>query len=388
MRVSREGAHPFDRIGGGRNAAGHRLEDGSMALVGAAGGEEQQIRGTVVLGQIRLVIARPDHSVGEAEGGGEGFEGGAVLAVADDHQAAGNEAAQMREGVQSLFEAAAKGDLADDRDDRLILADAVQRAGVRSIRSELPVIERRRGEGRHAFLECGCVAKVVVDDEEQIGAVDEGAREEVGAQNATRVKGAGQPHLVIARQKAGQPMVVGEVRVDDVESVAGHDPLEGLGRPMEGHRVLGFLDERMGEVAVGELCLQLVSADIGVVGIHAGEAQCLDFGKGWRRGAGPSISRGEVEDFQLIICRLIYSRPMAVDQELLEILACPLCKEEVKLVPLAETRRASVRDKFREKFRNEEPVVEQGLQCVRCHRVYPIVSDIPVMLVEEAFEEN
>ena len=78
---------------------------------------------------------------------------------------------------------------------------------------------------------------------------------------------------------------------------------------------------------------------------------------------------------------------MAVDQELLEILACPLCKEEVKLVPLAEARRSSVRDKFREKFRGEEPVVEQGLQCVKCHRIYPIVSDIPVMLVEEAFEE-
>lgn len=78
---------------------------------------------------------------------------------------------------------------------------------------------------------------------------------------------------------------------------------------------------------------------------------------------------------------------MAVDQELLEILACPLCKEEVKLVPLAEARRASVRDKFREKFRGEEPVVEQGLRCVKCGRIYPIVSDIPVMLVEEAFED-
>lgn len=78
---------------------------------------------------------------------------------------------------------------------------------------------------------------------------------------------------------------------------------------------------------------------------------------------------------------------MAVDQELLEILACPLCKEEVKLVPLAEARRASVRDKFREKFRGEEPVVEQGLRCVKCGRIYPVVSDIPVMLVEEAFEE-
>jgi hypothetical protein len=78
---------------------------------------------------------------------------------------------------------------------------------------------------------------------------------------------------------------------------------------------------------------------------------------------------------------------MAIDAELLEILACPLCKQEVKLVPLPEGRRNTVRDKYRDKFRGEEPVVEQGLQCVKCHRVYPIVSDIPVMLVEEAFDE-
>ncbi|HEU4523192.1 MAG TPA: Trm112 family protein [Thermoanaerobaculia bacterium] len=78
---------------------------------------------------------------------------------------------------------------------------------------------------------------------------------------------------------------------------------------------------------------------------------------------------------------------MAVDQELLEILACPLCKEEVKLIPLSEQRRTGVRDKYREKFRGEEPVVEQGLQCVKCRRIYPIVSDIPVMLVDEAFDD-
>jgi uncharacterized protein len=84
---------------------------------------------------------------------------------------------------------------------------------------------------------------------------------------------------------------------------------------------------------------------------------------------------------------LCYSPPMAVDQELLEILACPICKEEVREISLPENRRNSVRDKYREKFRGEEPVVEQGLQCVKCSRIYPVVSDIPVMLVEEAFED-
>ena len=78
---------------------------------------------------------------------------------------------------------------------------------------------------------------------------------------------------------------------------------------------------------------------------------------------------------------------MAIDAELLEILACPICKEEVKPVALSDGRRTELRDKFREKFRGEEPVVEQGLQCVKCRRIYPIVSDIPVMLVDEAFEE-
>ncbi|MHB0969128.1 MAG: Trm112 family protein [Thermoanaerobaculia bacterium] len=78
---------------------------------------------------------------------------------------------------------------------------------------------------------------------------------------------------------------------------------------------------------------------------------------------------------------------MAVDAELLEILACPLCKEEVKIIPLSEARRSEIRDKYRDKFRNEEPVVDEGLRCIKCHRIYPVVSDIPVMLVEEAFDE-
>lgn len=81
-------------------------------------------------------------------------------------------------------------------------------------------------------------------------------------------------------------------------------------------------------------------------------------------------------------------RAMAVDAELLEILACPICKEEVKVVSLSEARRTEVKDRYREKFRGEEPVVTEGLQCTKCHRIYPVVSDIPVMLVDEAIEES
>ncbi len=52
---------------------------------------------------------------------------------------------------------------------------------------------------------------------------------------------------------------------------------------------------------------------------------------------------------------------MAVSQELLEILVCPACKTPVKLTP-----------------------DQRGLKCASCRRVYPIRSDIPVMLVDEA----
>ncbi len=48
-----------------------------------------------------------------------------------------------------------------------------------------------------------------------------------------------------------------------------------------------------------------------------------------------------------------------IDKELLDILACPLCKEEVKL--------------------------EDGkIVCTKCGRRYPIKDDIPIMLIEEA----
>jgi uncharacterized protein YbaR (Trm112 family) len=52
---------------------------------------------------------------------------------------------------------------------------------------------------------------------------------------------------------------------------------------------------------------------------------------------------------------------MAVRQDLLDLLVCPVCKSAVKMLPDGA-----------------------GLKCQTCKRVYPIRDDIPVMLPEEA----
>lgn len=75
---------------------------------------------------------------------------------------------------------------------------------------------------------------------------------------------------------------------------------------------------------------------------------------------------------------------MAVDPELLAILVCPKTKGPLELVELDEDARRSLVEKYREKFRDEEPVVTQGLYSKEANLVYPIVSDIPVMLIDEA----
>ena len=56
---------------------------------------------------------------------------------------------------------------------------------------------------------------------------------------------------------------------------------------------------------------------------------------------------------------------MAISQDLLEILACPVCKAKVTLKPDG-----------------------RGLKCIECRRVYPIRDDIPVMLIDEATIEE
>lgn len=52
---------------------------------------------------------------------------------------------------------------------------------------------------------------------------------------------------------------------------------------------------------------------------------------------------------------------MAISQELLDILACPKCKGEIRL--------------------NE---TQDGLICDRCKLLYEIKDDIPIMLIDEA----
>jgi hypothetical protein len=58
---------------------------------------------------------------------------------------------------------------------------------------------------------------------------------------------------------------------------------------------------------------------------------------------------------------------MAVDKELLEILACPKCKGDLRLTPK-----------------------EDGLVCPSCRLLYEIKDGIPVMLIDEAvkLDEN
>lgn len=52
---------------------------------------------------------------------------------------------------------------------------------------------------------------------------------------------------------------------------------------------------------------------------------------------------------------------MALNKELLKILACPKCKGEV--LPVDR---------------------EEGLECAKCAVVYPVREEIPIMLIDEA----
>jgi uncharacterized protein len=56
---------------------------------------------------------------------------------------------------------------------------------------------------------------------------------------------------------------------------------------------------------------------------------------------------------------------MAIHPDLLDILACPVCKTPVEVIKEGA-----------------------GLRCGQCRRVYPVRDDIPIMLPEEATVEE
>ena len=75
---------------------------------------------------------------------------------------------------------------------------------------------------------------------------------------------------------------------------------------------------------------------------------------------------------------------MAVDPKLLEILVCPESHGELELVDLPASVAEGLVEKYREHFRDEKPEANQGLLCRESELVYPIVSDIPMMLTDDA----
>ena len=114
-------------------------------------------------------------------------------------------------------------------------------------------------------------------------------------------------------------------------------------------------------------CLSAVSADAGCVCATAGGAtadQKQDRNQTQPRGRGrqPTAFHSRIVH-KSAECHIV--RPMAVDPELLEILACPNCKTPVILVKNGA-----------------------ALKCGTCKRVYPIKDDIPVMLIDEATIED
>lgn len=57
-----------------------------------------------------------------------------------------------------------------------------------------------------------------------------------------------------------------------------------------------------------------------------------------------------------------------ISKELLDMLVCPACKQEIELIEYEK-------DRF-------------GLRCAQCRCIYPICDGIPIMLVDEAIKEG
>jgi uncharacterized protein YbaR (Trm112 family) len=89
---------------------------------------------------------------------------------------------------------------------------------------------------------------------------------------------------------------------------------------------------------------------------------------------------------------------MPVSEELLEILACPICKKDVeykKEEPFLHCSACDIRY-YKERFQGEscpkcqgelEEIRGEVLICTACNRWFPIIEDIPHMLPDELRED-
>lgn len=62
-----------------------------------------------------------------------------------------------------------------------------------------------------------------------------------------------------------------------------------------------------------------------------------------------------------------------VKRELMDILACPMCKGDLKLTVVEE---------------NEKEVITGSLYCAKCNETYPIVDAIPNLLPPELRDKS
>jgi uncharacterized protein YbaR (Trm112 family) len=85
--------------------------------------------------------------------------------------------------------------------------------------------------------------------------------------------------------------------------------------------------------------------------------------KAWQGGPPDFVAQDLLEASYWILLQegIQRRKEMAINKELLDILACPKCKGDIVL-----TKK------------------EDGLICKACKLVYPIKDDIPVMLIDEA----
>lgn len=90
---------------------------------------------------------------------------------------------------------------------------------------------------------------------------------------------------------------------------------------------------------------------------------------------------------------------MPISNELLEILACPMCKGDVEYVASADfvycrkcdlrvlADRAEKKDACKKCGGETEIIKGEVLICKKCNRWYPIIDDIPHMLPDELRED-